>query len=519
MPQDAPVYPAVGAWTSDDAGGRPGPSVTPRRASRHGPRWQTPLPPNVAGSWGPDVVRFAHLELGVDLDRWQRRVLARALAVDAQGRLVHRLYLASTARQNGKTALVRALIGWALTNRAGPPWETVLGLAHDRAQARIPYEAVHADLAGLARRYGPLERGGLALTRYLGIRSAMYGRPRAYHVGSREARDAIRGTSNDLSVFDEIRTQRDLDTWAALEPTTTARPDPLIFAISTAGDDRSVLLRAWWERGLAIMDGAPPRGFGMTWYAAPDDAPEDSPRAILAANPAAAEGRISVASIIGTGTLDRVAWRQERLNLWTDATDEWLPAGVWARQVADQPAGWGRVVLGVEATPTWRRVSVLVALVTDAGAWVGVAGELDASRTAAATVAPADLVALLASLAPAWRPALITYSAAAAAAPHVQAWADAAGILAHGLGPREIRSASELFRSELIGSRLTHADDPLLVDQVKAARPNAAIEGGAWYFGIRESTGEIDALRAAAWAAWGAISPEAPSPAPQIFLR
>lgn len=488
------------------------------------PRWQTPLPPGIAGSWGPDVAAWAELELGIHLDRWQRRALNRALAYWPDGSLVHRIYLISTARQNGKTAIVRALIGWALTARHTPAWARMLGLAHDRGQARIPYEAVMADLQPIARRLGPLSRGGLAITRYLGIRSAAYGRLREYHVGSREARDTIRGTSNDLGVFDEVRTQRDWSTWQALEPTTTARPDPLIIAISTAGDDRSVLLRAWFDRGRRIIDGAEPAGgFGMTWYAPADDAAPDDPRTWPLANPSIMDGRMDprrIADSFAAYAGQPAAFRQERLNLWADAADEWLPPGLWAELARPQPAAFttARVVLGVEAVPSWRRVTVTVALVTDAGAWVGVAGELDSSRTAAATIAPHELVTLLAQTAAAWRPASVAYSAAAAAAPHVEAWAELSGVTAIGLGARQIRAASELFRSELIGRRLTHADDPLLASQARAARPSGPIEAGGWYFSTRESTGEIDGLRAAAWAAWAAIAPEAAPAPPNIHV-
>lgn len=482
------------------------------------PRWQTPLPTTVVGSWGPECAAWGERVLGIYLDRWARRALNRALAYDASGRLVHRLFLLSVARQNGKTMLVRVLIGWALTAKRTPAWSLIVGLAHDRAQARVPYEAVLSDLADLGRRVG---RKQLALTRYLGIRSHLYGRAREYRTASREARNAIRTFSIDLAALDEVRTQRNFDTWAALEPTTTARPDPLIFAISTAGDDRSILLRSWWETGIQIIDGAAPfQGFGMTWYAAPDDMDPADPRALLAANPALAEGRLTLAGVIGTGTIrpGTPEWTQERLNLWTEAADEWLPPGTWKARAADQPGDWSRTVLGVEVVPTWRRATVTVSLVTDAGAWTGIAGELDASRTAAATVSPGDLVGLLRDLGPAWSPDLVTFSAAAAAAPHVQAWADEAGYPNHGLTGREIRSASALFRSELIGGRGFHVDDELLGMQARQARPSASIEGGDWYFSIVDSPGEIDALRASAWSTWGAIAPEARKLGPQIHI-
>lgn len=484
------------------------------------PRWQTPMPAGVVGSWGPDVAAWARSVLGVELDRWQRRVLNRALAYDADYRLVHRLYLASTPRQQGKTVIVRALVGWALTNRDGPEWSYILGLAHDRKQAGIPYRAILADLAPVARRLGTPARGGLALTRYLGIRSGMYGRHREYHTGSREARDAIRGESVDLAVFDEVRTQRDRDTWAALEPTTTARPDPLIFAISSAGDDRSILLREWWERGVRIIDGAEPMGsFGMTWYAAPDDLAPDDPRAWRMANPAIAEGRLPLQVIADSlGNLGPAAFRMERNNLWADAQDEWLPAGTWAATAGPQPNAIARVVLGVEAVPSWRRATVTVAILTPDGAWTGVAGELDAARLQTSSIAPAQLVALLAAVAEAWHPAAVAYSKAAAAGPHVEAWAEAADVVTMKLGAVELRAASELFRSELIGRRLTHQDDPLLALQARRARPNRPIEGGDWYLSIRESTGDIDAIRAAAWASWAAISPVEPETPPNIHV-
>lgn len=480
------------------------------------PRWQTPLPSTVVGSWGPDVAAWAKRELGITLDRWQRRALNRALAYDARGFLVHRHYLVSTGRQNGKTVLFRALIGWALTARDTPAWTTILGLAHDKKQARVPYTAVLADLAPIKRRVVR----GLALTRYLGIRSDLYGRHREYDVASREAADAIRTFSVDLGGFDEIRTQRNYDTWAALEPTTRARPDPLIFAISTAGDDRSVLLRDWWERGLRIIDGAERfAGFGMTWYAAGDDQAPDDPAAIRAANPAIVEGRVKLGPVADSIlNLSPAAYRSETLNLWSEGADEWLPPGTWPRRAGTQPGEAIRVVLGAEASPTWRRVTVAVAIVTDAGAWVGVAGEIDAATTASSTVPPAELVKLVARLAREWHAGELAYSGQAAAAPHLEAWAVEANVKATALGARQIRSASGLFRSELIGGRLTHADDPLLAQQVRVARPSGPLEGGDWYFSVRESLGEIDALRAAAWATWAAIAPEdAPTP-PNIHV-
>lgn len=471
------------------------------------------------GSWGPLVVRFAREVLRIELDRWQVRAITRALAVDAGGRLVHREYLVSTARQQGKTAAVRALIGWALTTDHGPEWSLLVGLAHNRKQARIPYDAVRADLAPLARQLGGESSGGLAVTRYLGIRSAVAGWQRTYDVVSRDARDALRGYSVDLGLFDEVRTQRDEETYAALKPTTAARPEPLIFEISSAGDERSVLLRSLWERGLRIIEGAEPaEGFGMTWYAAGDDDAPDDPRAWLKSSPAMAEGRIDPATIRDElRALTPGTFRRERLNLWADAADEWLPPGVWARQAGAQPAELARVVLGIETEPGWTHGTIAVAVVPEGEAptFAGIAAELVAP--AGSTIDPRELLAALDRVHLEWAPALVVWSRSAAVSKHLERWAEDHDVPTLALTPADLRSASELFRSELIGRRLEHAADPLLAAQARRARPSGSLEAGAWYFSVRESRGTIDALRAAVWAVWGALAPEAAEPQGEIF--
>jgi hypothetical protein len=485
------------------------------------PRWETPLPPTVVGSWGPLVVGFARRELGIELDRWQQRAILRALAVDASGRLVHREYLVSTARQQGKTALVRSLLGWALTTDVGPAWALLYGIAYNRAQARIPYDAVRADLAPLARRLGPEARGGLAVTRYLGIRSAVAGWRREYHVTSREARDALRGYSIDLAIFDEVRTQRDEETYAALKPTVSARPEPLIFEISSAGDERSILLRSLWERGRRIIEGAEPaEGFGMTWYAADDgDAPDD-PRAWRKSSPALVEARDFGEATIRDElrALTPSTFRRERLNLWADAADEWLPPGVWARQTGELDGLRRRSILAVDADSGWSHATIAVAVepaADDAPTFVGIAAELVALP--GSTVDPAELLEALDRTRQAWAPALVAWSRSSSVAPGLRSWAAAADVPTLELGAGDLRSASEMFRAELVGRRLVHADDPLLAVQARRARPSGALEAGAWYFSVRESRGSIDAIRAAAWAAWAILTPAAAESQPEIF--
>lgn len=434
------------------------------------------------------------------------------------------MYLLSAARQNGKTALVRALIGTALTGFDIPPWRFILGLAHDRTQARIPYEAVMADLEPIAARVGPYGRHGLAITRYLGIRSAMYGRHREYHVGSREAANAIRGYTTDLDVFDELRTQRDFTVWAALEPTLTQAATAgrgLILAISTAGDARSVLLRMFWERGLRIIDGGEPAGgFGMSWYAPPDDAEPTDPRAWRLANPAMVDGRITAGAIAESFRMNPPeTFRSERLNLWAEGADEWLPAGAWAAgEMADPVLEGQRCVLAVEAASSWGHASIVAAVELEGRAWVQVTRELRASVDLEAPTIPPELVLrALEDAVAEWAPEAIAYSASHAIAPALEAWAAGRSVTLYPLTPARLRMASELFRSEIMGGRLAHRPDPLLADQLRRVRPSASLESGRWYLSIAESAGDVDAIRAAAWAVLGVLRPAEFDPGPQVF--
>jgi hypothetical protein len=84
--------------------------------------------------------------------------------------------------------------------------------------------------------------------------------------------------------------------------------------------------------------------------------------------------------------------------------------------------------------------------------------------------------------------------------------------------PRQIRAASQLLRGELVGHRLKHSADNLLTMQVRHARPSSPVEGDDWYISVKESLGEVDAIRSLAWAAWVAIAPPDDTDVAQVFV-
>jgi phage terminase large subunit-like protein len=468
------------------------------------PRWETALPPEAVGSDGPKAIDWARRVLGFELTAWQRHGLTRALATDRDGRYVFRHYLLSTGRQNGKTLLTRALIGWAIEEH--PVWRRIWGLAFDRRQASVLYREVAGDLA---------ERPGIKVTAYHGITTPGGHR---YDTASRGAKDNLRGSTTDLAVFDEVMTHRDDLTWSALLPTIATRPQALILATSSAGDDRSVLLRDWWDRGLsAIREGRSPEGFGMSWWAAGDDDAPDDPAAWLKANPSLSAGILTTETIAYERSMFAPAsFRRERLNLWSDSADDWLPPGLWRSLAAPErriPLDSPRIVIAADVTPSWQRCTVAVAARLAEGLpHVAITDEIDALRQRG-DVRPGQAVDAVRRAVATWAPAAVLYDAHGTIAPHLER----AGIADAELVP--VSSVSLLsvcahFEGLTRGRELTHAgDDVLAVSLASAARSEI---GDGWRWTRKRSTGHIDAIVAASIALWGATSDEVII-GPQVF--
>lgn len=450
---------------------------------------------------------MAH-ELGVSALGWQEDALEHLLACDRHGSLVHSHYVLSTGRQNGKTTVVRGIVGWALT---GAPfaWERVLGLAYDRAQARVLYDAVLGDLGGPGMAWA-IARA----TRYRGITSRL---GRRYDVASKDAGLGARGLSNDLAVFDEVMTQRTSEVWEALLPTLSAREDALVVGLSTAGDARSLLLREWWERGIRIIDGRErAEGFGMSWWAAPDDAPPDSLEAIRAGNPAYGLTLRPAAVAAERLSMSAQAWRRERLNLWVETADDWLPPGAWERSAVRRTidAEPGTVALAVDVAPGWRRATVAVCAPMGDGTWHA-AVVADVRAPEGRIVAPAELEAAMIRLTSEWSPSAWAWDQNAAAAGQLERIVSEHDWEGHPFGGRAIVAAHETFYSELVAGRLTHEPDALVAAAIANARTAPTADGG-WRLGRRVSLGPIDPILAVLYAAAAAIAPEGEG-APQVF--
>jgi phage terminase large subunit-like protein len=151
--------------------------------------------PHVGGrGYGPSVAAWAQRHLQIELMPWQVTALSGQLVHDDAGDLVFRESLVSTARQQGKSVALRALIGWWLTeyavlHRKSP--QNVLSTANmlDRA------EAIFLELAFVLK-----ESFGAKLIQQIGRKSVQMPDGSRWEV--RAASSKLHGGSYDLIVVD-----------------------------------------------------------------------------------------------------------------------------------------------------------------------------------------------------------------------------------------------------------------------------------------------------------------------------
>ena len=311
--------------------------------------------------WADLVAQWARTYLQTELFPWQVHALAGTLMIDDDGNFVHREALVSTARQNGKSVALSALIGWALTELPkiwGRP-VNILSTANrlDRA------EAIYLTLSPILK-----EIFGAKLTQVPGRKGAKIGNSE-WHV--RAANINLHGGSYDLVVADEIFdiSSEVLDT--AIRPTMIARQSPLFSAWSTAGDASSDAMITMREEALTAIDAGENRGlYFAEWSAEPG---QIGPETWGMANPAL--GRtITIKALEAASRKDY--FLRAHLNQWVTARGAWLKANEWeaCKTKVEMPTGGWLAIdssidesryVGIRAAQIDKQVMVQVAFVAD----------------------------------------------------------------------------------------------------------------------------------------------------------
>ena len=471
------------------------------------PAYATPPPSNAVGTYGDNVAFWMRKKLKVVVGPWQKMCLDAALYYDDHGDLIVSTALFSTARQNGKTTIVRAVFDWMLAEGHKLPafreWVDMLCAAHDAGQARVVYRAVQRDMLKLyVPTYGAGQRKAaerLRITDYFGIEIGGLTLDTATSQPG-----SARGITAGMIAWDEMLTQRSWGMWEALSPAQSAVPNPMMLLTSTAGYSDSVVLRALYERGIRQATGAerPDPAFLMLWWQADDDDVGLDWGQLRKANPALDDGRLQRAKIAAEWSLwetnNRGSWIRERLNRWSDDREDpaFSPEMWGACRVANPLAKLpGPFTLAVEVTADWTDATIAVAAMRK-DSKVGVEIHHHFEGTASRPITGDEVCKVLSAFAEKHEIARIAYPAASALAPSLARHAALTGLPYLPLAAVGIPPACADYAEAVGSQRLAH-DDPLLDQQQGwAARRFVGHEGG-WRWAVTASAGPITAVIAA----------------------
>ena len=178
------------------------------------------------------AIEYAETVLRKTLYPWQKWALIHMLEIvgdlKSEWRFRFRTILIMVSRQNGKTVLSEVIASFFL-NVLGV--DSIFGTSLSLDKAEEVWEAVIYDQENIPELSSSIDR----VTRTNGNKRLILTGLRTYKVGA-PTRRAGRGDSNDLVMLDEIREQRDWETWAAAVASTNAKPKGLVVCFSNAGD-------------------------------------------------------------------------------------------------------------------------------------------------------------------------------------------------------------------------------------------------------------------------------------------
>lgn len=432
-------------------------------------------------SRGYAVIAFAEA-LGIDLMPWQRWALVHALELNRDGTYRFRTVLLLVGRQNGKTSLLRVLTLWRMVETETPivvlgsstnleyareAWETTVALAEDRD--------AEADGTAWVSKVGRANSNTYLL---LNNRSR-------YKIATAGRRGG-RSLAVDLGVADELREHHDWAGWAAMSGTTTARPDPQLWALSNAGEADSVVLNHLQAQGRSFIEtGEGDDTLALFEWSAPEECELDDRRAWAMANPAMSH-TITEATLAGKClSLPAEVFRVEHLCQGVPTLNPALDPQAWkaSGDVGTLDALRSRVVVCLDVSPDLSHVSLVAGAALDDGR-VRIEPVAAWSSTQEARLALPDLLARIKPRAFGWFPG----GPAAAMAPDLRKIR----------GNTEITNATEVcqvFAEQVAARRVLHPDDPMLTGQALGVSKTPS--GDGWRF-TRNGAGNCDAVYAAA---------------------
>jgi hypothetical protein len=478
------------------------------------PRLMLPPGAGAAGSYGADAVGWARDTWGLDLRWWQQLALARLLEHDSAGMLLWPEALVSTARQVGKSILLRALAGWR--QHAAPPelgtgagdgsgGQLIMHTGRDlsvcrnvqrpvRTWARLQSGYVVREANGADEVAAPVDLGG---GRWL-IRS----------------QGGVYGFTVDLGLVDEAWDVLEVHVAEGLEPTLVERPSGQLVLFSTAHRKATTLVLERRDQVLTEWD---PAGGSLVleWSADPELVDLSDRAAWRAASPHWTPGRermldrklarvLSGSGLdlpgVDTGEDPATTFRTQYLNQWPSSS---RPTASGRDEPVVDVASWQAAAMP-ELVPGPGPVSVAVEDYFGLGCGAAAAQALDDGRVfcwGALYPTRADAYRWAAWLT-GGRPGSVLLVGASLLAATARDQVPDATVVPQ--AQTQTRTGLPLLRELLDTGRLVHAGVAALTAQVETVRVVPSPGGGLL---PARGAARSDLLRATSWAVQHATLP------------
>ena len=327
-------------------------------------------------SLGFACIAYATEVLRKKLYPWQQWALIHMLEIIGEltghWRFRFRTILILISRQNGKTVLSEVIASFFLNVLCV---DSVFGTSLSLDKAEEVWEAVVQDQETIPELLSELQRVG----RTNGSKKLVLTGLRQYKVGA-PTRRAGRGDSNDLVLLDEVREQRDWETWAASVASTNAKPNGMVICFSNAGDPDSVVLRQLRETAISDINGSAAGDYGgdvdattlgLFEWSAEDGAATDDIEALAQANPAMGYGYLTERALLSNRkTFPENKFRSECM---CQQVETILPApfpdGAWdaGLDMASNIAQESELYFGIDLSSDRRYTSIAVCGMRDDG--------------------------------------------------------------------------------------------------------------------------------------------------------
>lgn len=435
------------------------------------PRIHSPLHPELP-SKGQEMIDFCE-SIGWPLMDWQKWLAIEAHRYNPEtNRWRYNTNILTVSRQNGKSSFLalRVLTGMFLWDE-----KMQVGMAHKLTTSSETFYKISEIIEStpklqllFAKKFE--SKGAQELRTTKGNR---------YLIRANNA--SARGISAvDVIHLDELREYRDPEIWSSIRYSQMSSKNPQAWMYSSAGDQHSVILNQFRDRGIAAMAGADdPIGY---WeWSAPEGTPVDANDqrfwdGIAHANPSLGQ-TIHPDNIIASLNDDESIIKTEVMTMWVDTINplispiEWQKCADENKRLDPEATTW----MGIDLAPD-RKAGALVAAQRDPsqeGKFIVALLHTWASNTTLNDIMLANEIAEYVRKYPVDQVAYSTYTSAA-----VASRLKPAGIPVIAIDGADYALACDMLLSAIASGRLIHGNQPELTKQALAAVKLPKGDGG-----------------------------------------